>query len=62
MMLMSGRCGFALKEEMRFSGDIREVTPGKRSSKNAGNDVGSLSRVAKWPDGKKRVQVKDPSF
>jgi hypothetical protein len=61
-MLMSGRCGFASKDEMRFSGDIRGVTPGKRSSKNAGSDAGSFSRVTKWLDGKKRVQVKDPSF
>ncbi len=59
---MSGRCGFVLKDEMRFPGVIRVVTPGKRLSKNVGSDAGSFSSVAKWDDGKKSVQVNEPSF
>lgn len=47
---------------MRFEGEIREVTPGKWVSKNEGSDEGLFSRVAKWADGRKSVQVKDPSF
>jgi hypothetical protein len=60
-MLMSGRWGFDLKEEMRSEGGMNEVTPGKWMSKNEGSSEGRSSRVAKWEDGRKSVQVKDPS-
>ena len=60
-MLMSGRCGLVLKDEMRFPGGMRVVTPGKWALKNAGSDSGSLSSMVKWEEGKKRVQVNEPS-
>lgn len=50
-----------MKELIREEGGIRAVTPGKWVSKKDGNVDGSDSRVLKWEDGRKRVQVKDPS-
>jgi hypothetical protein len=51
-----------LKDEIRSEGGIREVTPGKWVSKNEGREEGLFSRSEKWADGRKSVQVKDPSF
>ena len=61
-MLMSGRWGFFVKELIRSSGLMSEVTPGKLVSKKEGTELGSFSRVAKCPDGRKSVQVNDPSW
>jgi hypothetical protein len=41
---------------------MREVTPGKLVSKKDGIELGSFSSVAKLWDGRKSVQVKEPSY
>lgn len=60
-MLMSGKCGFSLNDDIRSTGLISVVTPGKLSSKNFGTWVGSASSLSKFDDGMKSVQVNDPS-
>ena len=51
-----------MKEETRSEGGMREVTPGKLVSKNTGTVWGFSSRVVKCLEGRKSVQVKDPSY
>lgn len=41
---------------------MSDVTPGKYLSKNSGTALGSFSSVAKYEEGRKRVQVNDPSY
>ena len=60
-MLISGKWGFVVKEAMRSEGGMREVTPGKLMSKKDGTEVGSSSSRAKCDEGRKSVQVKEPS-
>ncbi len=62
MTLIRGRWGFVLKEEMRDGGGMREVTPGKWVSKKRGRSLGSASRAEKNAEGRKSVQVKEPSY
>lgn len=50
-----------MNDEIRSDGEIREVTPGKFMSKKLGTDMGSSSSMLKCLEGKKSVQVKDPS-
>jgi hypothetical protein len=60
-MLMSGRCGFLMKDVMRSGGGMRDVTPGKWVLKKDGTELGSFSRFEKCEDGRKSVQVNEPS-
>jgi len=46
---------------MRSGGGMRVVTPGKWVLKKSGMEEGSDSRVEKWDEGMKSVQVKEPS-
>lgn len=62
LMLIRGRWGLLLNEDIRSEGWIREVTPGKCLSKKMGTESGSFSKAEKWPASKKRVQVNDPSY
>ena len=50
-----------MKEAMRLEGWMRDVTPGKWVLKNVGTELQSFSRVVKCEDGRKSVQVKEPS-
>lgn len=60
-MLIKGRCGFVIKEEMSAGDGMRAVTPGKWRSKKSGREVGSSSREVNCAEGMNRVHVNDPS-
>lgn len=60
-MDINGRCGFCLKLAMRAEGGMKDVTPGKWVLKNSGMVSGLDSRVEKCEEGRKSVQVKEPS-
>jgi hypothetical protein len=51
-----------MNEAIRLLGSMRDVTPGKWELKKDGTELGSFSRVVKWAEGRKSVQVNEPSY